>query len=48
MIRLAGATPNLWTDAWLAATAESQGVGLTSFDTGFRSFALRNFELLKK
>lgn len=40
-------TPNLWTDAWLAAIAESQGAGLTSFDAGFRSFDLRDFELLK-
>jgi toxin-antitoxin system PIN domain toxin len=41
------ATPNLWTDAWLAAAAESQGTGITSFDAGFRNFALRDFELLK-
>lgn len=38
---------NLWTDAWLAAGAESQGTGLTSFDAGFREFKLRDFELLK-
>jgi toxin-antitoxin system PIN domain toxin len=40
-------TPNLWTDAWLAALAESEGLGLTSFDAGFRIFKLRDFELLK-
>lgn len=40
-------TPNLWTDAWLAASAESEGVGLSSFDAGFREFKLRDFELLK-
>jgi toxin-antitoxin system PIN domain toxin len=41
-------TPNLWTDAWLAALAESEGTRLTSFDSGFRRFELRDFELLKK
>jgi toxin-antitoxin system PIN domain toxin len=40
-------TPNLWTDAWLAAQAQSEGIGLTSFDAGFRAFKLRDFELLK-
>lgn len=40
-------TPNLWTDAWLAALAESLTIGLTSFDAGFRSFGLRNFEQLQ-
>jgi toxin-antitoxin system PIN domain toxin len=40
-------SPNLWTDAWLAALAESEGIGLTSFDAGFREFKLRDFELLK-
>lgn len=41
-------TPNLWTDAWLVAAAESENAGLTSFDAGFREFKLRNFELLEK
>ena len=40
-------SPNLWTDAWLAAAAESHGIALTSFDAGFRKFKLRDFELLK-
>jgi uncharacterized protein len=40
-------TPNLWTDAWLAALAESADMGMTSFDSGFRSFHLKHFENLK-
>ena len=40
-------SPNLWTDAWLAALAEASAISLTSFDAGFRSFGLRDFELLK-
>lgn len=39
-------SPNLWSDAWLAAHAESQGWGLTSYDRDFRSFHLTTFELL--
>ena len=37
------ATPlpaRLWSDAWLAAVAESAGLRLVSFDTDFRRFAL--------
>lgn len=46
--RLKGRTPspNLWTDAWLAALAVSLGHRMTSFDAGFRSFELLNFEHL--
>ena len=40
-------SPNLWTDAWLAALAESADIGLTSFDSGFRAFGLKHFEHLK-
>ena len=40
-------SPNLWTDAWLAAAAECENAGLTSFDAGFCEFKLRDFELLK-
>jgi uncharacterized protein len=40
-------SPNLWTDAWLAALAVSHGYRLTSFDNGFRTFRLTNFEHLK-
>ena len=39
--------PNLWNDAWLAAHAESLGVGLTSFDRDFRAFELTAFAHLK-
>lgn len=39
-------SPNLWTDAWLAALAASNGFRLTSFDADFRSFQLPDFELL--
>ncbi len=38
--------PNLWTDAWLAAHAESMGIRLTSFDADFHSFGLADFEHL--
>jgi len=41
------ASPNLWTDAWLAALAESLAIGLTSFDAGFRQFSMGDFELLQ-
>lgn len=40
-------TPNLWTDAWLAALAESTGNGLTTFEAGFRRFNLADLELLR-
>lgn len=40
-------SPNLWSDAWLAAHAESQGWRLTSFDADFQSFALTDFEHLR-
>lgn len=39
-------SPNLWTDAWLAATAESHGCTLSSFDRDFGRFGLTHFELL--
>ncbi len=31
-------TPNLWTDAWLAALAQTLEWELTTFDRGFQSF----------
>ncbi len=40
-------SPNLWSDAWLAALAASKGLQLTSFDADFRSFHLANFVHLK-
>lgn len=39
-------SPNLWTDAWLAAFAEATGSDLVTFDRGFRSFGLSNLTLL--
>jgi toxin-antitoxin system PIN domain toxin len=41
-------TPNLWTDALLAALAVAGGYRLTSFDGGFRSFSNLEFEWLKQ
>lgn len=41
------ASPNLWTDAWLAALAESQHLRLASFDGDFRSFGLKDFDHLQ-
>ncbi len=32
--------PRLWTDAWLAASAESAGLRLVSFDADFARFPL--------
>lgn len=31
-------TPNLWTDAWLAAHAEAEALTLVTFDKGLKSF----------
>jgi toxin-antitoxin system PIN domain toxin len=39
-------TPNLWTDAWLAALAQSLDYDLTTFDRGFRSFEDLKLQLL--
>lgn len=41
------ASPNLWTDAWLAALATSEGCGLTSFGADFATFNLPDFERLQ-
>jgi toxin-antitoxin system PIN domain toxin len=40
-------TPNLWTDALLAAWSEAAGYRLSSFDGGFRSFPNLEFEWLQ-
>jgi toxin-antitoxin system PIN domain toxin len=40
-------SPNLWTDALLAAWAEAAGYRLTSLDGGFRSFPRLDFEWLR-
>ena len=39
-------TPNLWTDAWLAALARSLDYDLVTFDRGFKSFAGIELNLL--
>ncbi|HMP98014.1 MAG TPA: PIN domain-containing protein [Kiritimatiellia bacterium] len=39
-------TPNLWTDAWLAAYAETVGAEMVTFDKGFRSFAIPRLRVL--
>lgn len=39
-------TPNLWTDAWLAALAQSNDCELVTFDRGFRSFPRLKLHLL--
>lgn len=41
------ATPNLWTDAWLAALALSLDCEMVSFDRGFRSFNRLKLRLLR-
>jgi toxin-antitoxin system PIN domain toxin len=39
-------TPNLWTDAWLAALAQSLGAEMVTFDRGFRQFRELKLRLL--
>lgn len=39
-------SPNLWTDAWLAALAQATDCEMTTFDKGFRSFARLKLRLL--
>jgi toxin-antitoxin system PIN domain toxin len=39
-------TPNLWTDAWLAALALSLDYEMTTFDRGFKSFRGLKLQLL--
>ncbi len=38
-------TPNLWTDAWLAAFAEAENAEMVTFDKGFRRFPLSHLHL---
>lgn len=45
-VRGRDSTPNLWTDAWLAAFAEAEGYEMTTFDRGFRQFNLSRLKLL--
>lgn len=39
-------SPNLWTDAWLAAFAEAQRNEMVTFDRGFQAFNLSHLHLL--
>jgi predicted nucleic acid-binding protein len=39
-------TPNLWTDAWLAALAMALDYEVTTFDRGFKSFRGLRLRLL--
>jgi len=39
-------SPELWTDAYLAAFARTAGIRMTTFDRGFRRFAGLDLELL--
>ena len=41
------ATPNVWTDAWLAALAISLDYEMTTFDRGFKSFRGLKLRLLQ-
>lgn len=40
-------SPNLWTDAWIAALAESSGLQGVSFDRDFRRFKLSSVLILE-
>lgn len=40
-------SPQIWTDAWLAATAEASGFQMVSFDQDFERFNLTSVEILK-
>lgn len=46
LVRGRKATPNLWSDAWLAALAQSLDCDLITFDRGFRSFKKLKLRLL--
>lgn len=39
-------SPDLWTDAWLAAIAQATDCDMVTFDRGFRSFAQLKLRLL--
>jgi toxin-antitoxin system PIN domain toxin len=40
-------TPDLWTDAWLAALAQAGDCEMVTFDRGFRSFSKLKLRLLE-
>jgi predicted nucleic acid-binding protein len=39
-------SPDLWTDAWLAALAQAHDCEIVTFDRGFRSFSKLKLRLL--
>ena len=39
-------SPQIWTDAWLAALAEASGLQMVSFDRDFERFDLTSLEIL--
>jgi predicted nucleic acid-binding protein len=39
-------SPDLWTDAWLAALAQSTDSEMVTFDRGFKSFAKLKLHML--
>lgn len=41
------ASPDLWTDAWLAALAQAHDCEMVTFDRGFRSFSKLKLSLLE-
>ncbi|HMO45629.1 MAG TPA: PIN domain-containing protein [Rubrivivax sp.] len=40
-------SPDLWTDAWLAALAQARDCEMVTFDRGFRSFSKLKLRLLE-
>lgn len=46
LVAACATTPNLWTDAYLAAFASVAGLKLVSFDRGFAKFTGLDFQLL--
>ena len=46
LVAACATTPNLWTDAYLAAFASVAGLKLVSFDRGFSKFTGFDFHLL--
>ncbi len=42
------ASPKLWMDAYLSAWAKTANLAFVTFDSGFKSFSLRDLHLLKE
>jgi toxin-antitoxin system PIN domain toxin len=40
-------SPDLWTDAWLAALAQAHDIEMVTFDRGFRSYSKLKLRLLE-